>query len=318
MGLIKKYKRTYYLPGVDDRWWADALKRVFHRRVPRFPRTVQIQTRTGCNGGCIFCPYKDSVNLVPKGVMSDALFERIVAEIGQHGKTRRISPYLMNEPFLDSTVVEKARYISKHVPRGKVIITSNAGKLTADIVDDIMRDNPFHEIYLSVQGIEKKAYEESMRGSLVFEESKRNAEYLIEQRNKRQPDLQITVTMIKTALIDAEAAVRHWKSLGADSKYTILENRGGNLKDFDKINLGKKRIFKDCTRLFKQAYILFNGDMVLCCTDYYKTMVLGNVAESSIYEVWNSPRAQAIRRDFLRGDLRNNPLCAKCFVSTVS
>lgn len=317
MSLVKKYKSTYYLPGVDDRWWADAFKRVFYRRVPQFPRTVQIQTRTGCNGGCIFCPYKDSVGVVPKGTMSDALFEKIVAEIAARGQTRRISPYLMNEPFLDAGLVEKARYIRDRVPRGKVIVTSNGGKLTSGIVEDIMRDNPFHEIFLSVQGIEKEAYEDSMRGSLVFEETKRNVEYLIEQRNRHRPGLKITVTMIKTALIDAEAAVRHWRALGADSKYTVLENRGGNVKGFDEINLGKKRVFRDCTRLFKQAYILFNGDMILCCTDYFKTMVLGNVAESSICEVWNGPRAVEVRRNFLRGDLRGNPLCARCFVSTV-
>jgi MoaA/NifB/PqqE/SkfB family radical SAM enzyme len=317
VSLIKKYKSTYYLPGVDDRWWADAFKRVVYRRVPRFPRTVQIQTRTGCNGGCIFCPYKDSVGVVPKGTMSDALFEKIVAEIAARGQTRRISPYLMNEPFLDAALVEKARYIRDRVPRGKVNVTSNGGKLTSGIVDDIMRDNPFHEVFLSVQGIEKQAYEDSMRGSLVFEETKRNVEYLIEQRNRHRPGLKITVTMIKTALIDAEAAVRHWRALGADSKYTVLENRGGNVKGFDAINLGKKRVFRDCTRLFKQAYILFNGDMILCCTDYFKTMVLGNVAESSIYEVWNGPRAVEVRRNFLRGDLRGNPLCGRCFVSTV-
>ena len=76
-------------------------------------------------------------------------------------------------------------------------------------------------------------------------------------------------------------------------------------------------MYKDCTRLFKHAYILFNGDMVLCCTDYFKTMVLGNVAESSIYEVWNGPRAVKIRQDFLRGDFSENPLCRDCCIATV-
>ena len=123
--------------------------------------------------------------------------------------------------------------------------------------------------------------------------------------------------MVKTNRIDAEKAVAHWRSRGIESQYTCLESRGGNNASFNDLNAGGKRLFKDCTRLMKHAYILFNGDMVLCCTDYYKQMVLGNVAESSIHAVWNGERAQKIRRDFLRGDLRENPLCAGCFVSTI-
>ena len=51
MPLIDHFRKRYYVPGADVRPWADALKRVFYRRVPRFPRTVQIQTQTGCSGG---------------------------------------------------------------------------------------------------------------------------------------------------------------------------------------------------------------------------------------------------------------------------
>jgi len=182
----------------------------------------------------------------------------------------------------------------------------------------MLADNPFHALYISMQGIEKGPYEATMGGSLVFEQTMANVEYLIAQRNARAPGLKIVVTMVKTSAIDAEAAVRFWRGKGVDAKYTVLENRGGNIETFDRLNAGQKRAFKDCTRLFKHAYILFDGDMVLCCTDYYKTMVLGNVADSSVYEVWNSPRAKAIRRNFLRGDLSENLLCAQCYVSADS
>jgi len=315
MGFIKRLKSSYYIPGVDENRARDLCKRVFYRRVPEFPRTVQIQTQTGCNGRCVFCPYKDSYTKVPKGKMSDELFERIVAEIAQFGMTRRVSPYLMNEPFLDKTMIDKARYIRERVRGCKVVVTTNGGVLDKDAVDDIVKDNPFRTIYVSVQGIEKGPYEETTGGGLVFEKTKANVEYLIEQKHKHLTHLNIVVTMIKTSTIDAEAAVRYWKSLGVSSKFTVLENRGGNLADFDRLNIGQKRQFLNCTRLFKHAYIMFNGDMVLCCTDYFKTMVLGNVGDSSIHDVWNSPRAVTIRRDFLRGDLRNNPLCAQCVIS---
>ena len=247
--------------------------------------------------------------------MSDELFTKIVHEIAKHRVTKRISPYLMNEPFLDRTMLEKSRYIKKHIPRSKLTVTTNAGPLKKEIVDDLVRDNPFRSIYISFQGIEKEAYERTMQGNLIMEKTKENVEYLIEQRNKFTPNLKVVVTMVKTSMIDAESAVKYWQSRGVESQYTALENRGGNIKEFDDLNVGNKRIFKDCTRLFKQAYILWNGDMVLCCTDYFKKIVLGNCNESSIYDVWNSPRSIHIRRNFIRGELEDNPLCANCEIA---
>lgn len=314
--FIKKWKKSFYIIGTDERWWADKLKSLFLRKVPDFPSTIQIQTKTGCNGACVFCPYSISVEHVPKGTMTDELFKKIVHEIAQHKNTRRISPYLMNEPFLDPQIIERSRYIKKTIPKSRIIITTNGGRLSPNIVDDIVKDNPFHHIFISMQGIEKEAYEKTMRGSLKFEETKKNVEYLIQKRNECCPKLKITITMVKTNIIDAEKAVHFWKSLGADSKYTALENRGGNNSAFRQLIPGKAVHFKHCTRLFKQAYIMFNGDMVLCCTDYFKKMVLGNVAENSIYEVWNSPRAVKIRQDFIRGDFSQNPLCASCLICT--
>jgi hypothetical protein len=316
MGLLRKLKSTYYMPGIDPRPARDMLKRLAYRRIPDFPRTVQLQTRTGCNAGCIFCPYEDARDKVPSGKMPADLFEKIVQELARH-RTHRISPYLMNEPFMDNTLLVKARRIKAVIPRARLIVTTNAGVLHPAVTDDLLADNPFRAIYISVQGIEKAPYEATMRGSLRFEKTMENVEYLIQQRNRLAPGLKIVVTMVKTKRINAEKAVAYWQSKGVESKYTVLENRGGNTAVFKKLNAGKARIFRDCTRLFKHAYILFNGDMVICCTDYYKTMVLGNVAESSIYEVWNAPRAQEIRRNFLLGDLSDNPLCAKCFVDTI-
>lgn len=306
------------MPGVDSRWWANIAKRMVYRSVPSFPRMIQIQTRTGCNAACIFCPYPDASEKVPKGQMTDMLFHKIVAEVAQRNVTKRISPYLMNEPFFDKEILDKVRYIKKKVPKARLVLTTNGSLLTEAIVEDLVKNNPLRALYISMQGIEKEAYEATMRGTLVFDKTKKNVEHLIDMRNRYAPNLKIVVTMVKTNRIKAEEAVSYWESRGVEAKYTQLENRGGNTEAFDTLNAGDRRIFLDCSRLLKNAYILFNGDMVLCCTDYYKTMVLGNIADASIAEIWNSEHARKIRSDFLKGDLSHIPLCAECFVSTIT
>jgi MoaA/NifB/PqqE/SkfB family radical SAM enzyme len=316
MSMLKKWRQSYYVPGADERLVADALKRTFWRPTPAFPRTVQIETHSVCNGGCIFCPYDEHKHEMPQGRMSDEQFERLVREIAEHDRTRRISPYLTNEPFLDPTILEKCRLIKRLMPRTKVTLTSNAGKLSPRIVADMARDNPLDELTISMQGIRKEPYEQTMRGSLVFEETMANVEHLVSEAKAHMPGLKIVVTMVKTNVIDAEEAVAHWRGLGVESKYTMLENRGGNMKTIAAIKAGKLMPYRRCPRLFKQAYITWDGEMVLCCSDYTRQMVLGNALESSIAEVWNSPRAMDIRKDFIRGDLSQNPLCRTCLIGS--
>ena len=60
-----KINRYYMIAPEDgflDRW----RKRLTRRPVPRFPRNIQIQTQTGCNADCVFCPYGATADTQPK------------------------------------------------------------------------------------------------------------------------------------------------------------------------------------------------------------------------------------------------------------
>jgi radical SAM protein with 4Fe4S-binding SPASM domain len=61
--------------------------------------------------------------------------------------------------------------------------------------------------------------------------------------------------------------------------------------------------------------VLFNGDMILCCHDWRRTVVLGNLNESSIEDIWNSENFISLIRQYNAGDLSNLDVCRKCFIS---
>ena len=60
-------------------------------------------------------------------------------------------------------------------------------------------------------------------------------------------------------------------------------------------------------------HILFDGVVVLCCMDWRREVVLGNVKDKSIEEIWNSPYYLEVE-DWIRG--KSNPppnfLCLRC------
>ncbi len=60
--------------------------------------------------------------------------------------------------------------------------------------------------------------------------------------------------------------------------------------------------------------VLYNGDVTLCCIDYDGNTVIGNVQESSLFEVLNSERLGEIMKGFGRFGLVH-PYCRKCLGS---
>ena len=315
MEALKTLKSRYHVPSAEDslagRLWRSATR----RHVPSFPRTVQFETHSVCNAACVFCPYPGAIESQPKGRMTPELFEKIVEEMARHG-VRRISPYLNNEPFLDPEMVHRIREIHRRIPEAKIVLTTNGSRLDDKTVDGLLEVDALHALYISFQGMDKVGYEAAMRGSLVFEETLASVENLIDKWKAAggEKRFRIVLTMVATNLIDTHKSVAFWRSKGVESKWTPLENRGGDIAIAPALVPDHKplRRFTNCTRLFKQAYILWNGDMVLCCTDYTRKVVLGNVAETSIREVWTSPMAVQMRRLYSEGLMDRIPLCKDC------
>ncbi len=292
------------------------VNRLTRRPVPPFPRTVQLETQSGCNADCVFCDYGASYPTQPKGKIDWELFRKIIDECARY-RVRRFSPYLTNEPFADKELLERFRYIGRVMPWCKVVVTTNAHYLTREKVDEILAlERPLHSIYVSFQGMEKQGYEATMRGNMSFERTLGNVNYLVERVQKegrKRPE--IWITMVDTKLIDAPAALAYWKGRGVKAKYTTLENRGGNIVQIDRLQKSAEMTYySTCTRLMKQMYIHWNGDVVLCCVDNSRKVVFGNAREQSLHEIWNGPKAVEHRRRYLSHEFEGLPLCSTCKV----
>jgi hypothetical protein len=99
-----------------------------------------------------------------------------------------------------------------------------------------------------------------------------------------------------------------------EARYTFLENLGGGVAAVDGMARAPLRPYTTCARLFKQAYILFNGDMVLCCADWSRRQVLGNVAARGVAAVWNGSVAREIRGRYIDRRFSDLALCGSCRV----
>jgi radical SAM protein with 4Fe4S-binding SPASM domain len=67
-----------------------------------------------------------------------------------------------------------------------------------------------------------------------------------------------------------------------------------------------------CHMPFYEMSILFNGDVLICSEVWNRATVLGNVATQSLKEIWNSERANKIRRLLLKKKFDKLDSCRGC------
>lgn len=97
-------------------------------------KIVQIQTLSGCNYSCGFCPIGKTK--LPSGKMTMTLYMKIIDELKDFRGI--IHPYLSNEPLLDKRIVELCR-IAKEKTCASIIIQTNGSLLTKDLAAELSR-----------------------------------------------------------------------------------------------------------------------------------------------------------------------------------
>ena len=94
----------------------------------------------------------------------------------------------------------------------------------------------------------------------------------------------------------------------SDKRHNLWENRGGQIKNAK----FSYQINKTCLRPFHAIVVKSNGDVVLCCADMYGDVVMGNVAENRLEEIWNSEKFRLYRSRLATNNRKGLLLCETC------
>jgi len=248
--------------------------------------------------------------------MTDELYAKVLDECARY-KLTRFSPLLINEPLMDTSIEDRLLLAKSKLGRTRITLTTNASMLEPQRIERLIATEALYRITISFQSIDREVYEKTMPG-LNFERSFANVNYLIDyvrQHRGRRP--KITTTMVHTNLTDkhVKRSIEYWKSRGVEARCTALENRGGTVSAATALAPSTLHPFAKCTRPFRQACITFDGLMLLCCVDYTREVVLGDVNAESIYDIWNGSKMRQIREAMVAGRADKLPLCTKCQIA---
>jgi MoaA/NifB/PqqE/SkfB family radical SAM enzyme len=68
-----------------------------------------------------------------------------------------------------------------------------------------------------------------------------------------------------------------------------------------------------CRLPFSGIFFTFDGKATLCCADYHGELVIGDIKDNSIMELWNSEKAEEIRKKHLNPVKMDIHFCKMCF-----
>ena len=277
------------------------------------PDHIQIQTITGCNASCIFCPNGKTRRNIPKGRRMDwDLYCSIVDQSIAMG-IRRYSVYLMNEPMLDRELPERVAYITARIKKPQYVkVTSHGGLLTERMARGLL-DSGLNKLKISIQSLNADTYRQIM--GLPLEKTLKNIDRFLalkKQGGYKRPKLEIVMVDSIQTHEGISRMRQYWQDRDIALYVEPVENRANqhNIRD-TAVGAQKLKAFSWCRRLMEQIYILYDGRMVQCCADWEQQSVMGDLTKEKLSDIWHGKRYSDYRRRFADGDVRGM-ICAGC------
>lgn len=286
-----------------------------------FPKYIELQTNSLCNGKCVVCPYDEISKKYKAEAMNNEGIEKIIKECDFYKqKIERMIPYLNNEPTLDKRLIDILRRIKKE---GHYIeLSSNFSGMTENDMECIIKEKLVDDFRISFFGGDVKTYSELMPG-LNFESTVKKIKMFSELNQKYNNQIHIELYTVLCPWIDQADNIEKINKLFPELPLHKLGylDRAENVKIF-KNNLKYNNLQKiygcSLNRPFERICVLANGDAILCSQDWNRSIVLGNVLKKSIYAVWNSEKTKRIRK-IIRGGMKmeNDFICARCKLALI-
>jgi len=290
------------------------------------PPIIQLQTKSGCNARCVFCPQQQIKDMFPEATMSDELFEKIVADVADSPVLHGVGFVLQNEPLIDPALFERIRHFRATVRNDAMaFLVTNGTLLTPENTTKLLASG-LDAMHVSCNGFGKEDFEAVNQGK-SWEEFNANLEYLLAQDLSRTA---VMLSFVRSNLYrdEMDRAIDSWRRRGFLCMVHGINNRGGLVEDYDRYRIDpnteplgrrlQKRFMKwflgCCPYPFIQMSVLASGKVLVCTHDWSRKQIVGDLNEQSVLEVWNGPVMRDVRTKLLHGRDREVPSCEHCDV----
>lgn len=281
--------------------------------LPDFPLTVTLELVNRCNLDCIMCYTVNHSEKKSTLGMND--IRSILAEGEKHGMPALVIG-LGSEPLL----FKGARDVMAAAMDAQVmdVFLGSNGVLLTEQIAEFLVERQIARVEISLDAATPETYAQVRRKN-ELERIEANIRKLIEikrARNSALPVIRLTFCVQELNQHERGAFLNKWRDLVDYVDFQMMVDHG----DIDELretgtvdNIGEMELDSTyCAYPFNSLHVWANGNITPCCTFFAKSdeLVLGNVADTTLEEVWNGDKINAIRAELLSGNVRD--ICRVC------
>ena len=281
-----------------------------------FPPYIMTEQSFACNYMCPQCILGDNEQKakysIPVKLFPFELFCKVIDEAKEH-ECRSLSVHHISEPLLVKDLPERIAYARKQgfldihmVTNGELLDESKAKQLIQSGVTRIM---------ISLDAHNSETFKKIRVGG-NYEKVKKNIINLVQLRNSmglKLPIIRTSFVIQKDNVHQVEPFKEYWNNIvdyvHIQSYQKPFEN--ANNVRADEIHELPEDGFR-CDQPFNRIVIRADGTVLPCCSFLAYDLPIGNVNNTTIYDVWNSKQFKELRRLHKEGRFKENPVCKKC------
>lgn len=277
------------------------------------PEKIYTESTNACNAECVMCPRDAMTRKI--GIMDFDLFKRITDQIVQLG-VKELRFHNFGEAMIDPKIGDKIKY-AKNAGVVSTAMYTNASLLNRSVSEAIL-ESGLDKMFVSIDGTNKESFER-IRVGLNYDEVVNNLKNFLEMKQEegfKKPYTEIVLLPIVTNNGEIEDFKKSWNGLIDKVRVSRVHDFAGQgFEQFVTENSKPevKRIL--CYILWRDMYILWNGNVTLCCLDFDGKTQFGNVQNEHVKVVWQGENMQRVREKHLRNDWKELPLCNNCHVN---
>jgi radical SAM protein with 4Fe4S-binding SPASM domain len=270
------------------------------------PTHLGIEVTNICNANCIFCGYQYLER--PKAVLPMDLFRKGIDEFDTFGGGSVGFNTVVGEPLVAPDLVEKIRYARNKKNIRRIGLFTNGILINRVSATDLITSG-LDDITVSIGGFDRETYARIFRVDR-WDSVREGILDLLQENESSGSRVRICIALRSDVPIWEslrKPAYRDMAKYQFDLEFNMrhFDNWSGRIKQQDLTgtmrlrNLPQKR--EPCSVLYRVLKILSNGDVTLCgCRDLNSDseLVLGNIRDRSLLEIWRDPRVEEIRNGF--------------------
>lgn len=245
--------------------------------------TIELNITELCNRVCVFCPRVDPKVYPNRNLNMDlSLVDRLVDEVERLGLGCRFSFSGYGEPLLHRGFTGIVERIRARLPDNTIEINTNGDRLNVDKINELF-DAGLTYLYINMyDGPEQRPEFEEMIAAAGVPEGKW----------RLRP---------------------HW--VGSAEDYGLTLNNRSGLVNAPDAGIGPLQTALEmrCHYPFYKMLLDWNGDVLFCSNDWGREIIIGNLNETTLDELWLDTRMFEVRRKLLAGERDFSP-CSKCSV----